>query len=215
MVRAWTRLVRFPYLSALLIAREPNLTVRHLCLSDLRNKRSGVQICSEIVRTRTREISSVGHSEIPTHVGTDPVRNILLIHRVLINLVGSRTRHILRHGLDYRLDSESKLGHFATVLTLRVSEIKVTQDCVPVRRWRELGETSLFLPFSRSKCCFTSLLLTWVLGIILVGTDRVTFLLLDQLLLFVSLRAWEHSQSLNSRWLDNLVCPRSRHTIIG
>ena len=184
-------------------------------MCDLRNKRSGVQIRAEIIRARTRKISSVRHSKIPSHVGTDPVRDILLIHGVLIDFVGSRTRHILRHGLDYRLDSESKLGHLTSVLALRVSEVEVTQDCVPVRCRRKLSKTSLFLPFSCSKCCFTSLLLSWVLGIILVGTYRVTFLILDLLLLFVSLSTWEHSQSLDSRWLDNLICPGSRHTIIG
>lgn len=83
--------------------------------------RSGVQV-------------RVRHGEIAAHVSSNPVRDVLLVHRVLVSFVltGAGAIQVARLGVG--LHAESELGQLATALLglAGVAEVEVTSDMVNI-----------------------------------------------------------------------------------
>lgn len=90
-----------------------------------------------VVVARAREVLRVGHTEVFANISSNPVRDILLVHGVLINFVGSRAGHVLSGSFNLRLDSKCKSGHFAHAVLqiVRVSEIEISKKSVLVGSW--------------------------------------------------------------------------------
>jgi hypothetical protein len=55
-------------------------------------------------------------AHIAAHICSNPISDILLVHGISVHFVSARSGHVDSFGLDWWLDSKSKLGYF----TLRV-----------------------------------------------------------------------------------------------
>ena len=87
---------------------------------------------------------SVSHTQWLPYISSDPVSNVLLVHGVSVGLISSWAGNVHIPGFNRQIDTEGKLGNLARspLLISRVSEVKVSQNLIPIRRWR-LGEAAV------------------------------------------------------------------------
>ena len=100
-------------------------------------------------------------------IGAHSIRKVLLISGNNVGFVRSRARNIKTRRFDVVFDSKSKLRRLSTGIfrIIRVFEIKVAVDLIPVWRWRVHKGSFLLLP---NTCCealsFVQLRSLWVVG---------------------------------------------------
>lgn len=105
-----------------------------------------------LVVTRTWVQVRIGDCKISPDIGSNPVSNILLVHRVLVDLVLAGAWHVQILGSGVGLHTIAELGLLALlgVRVSRVTEVKVTQDLV-FGRSREILVLDTILTLAGSK----------------------------------------------------------------
>jgi len=103
---------------------------------------SALRLFVGVVVARSGVHVGIGNSKFLTHVGTDPVGGVLLVHGWAVNLVLARTWHIEVLGTSVEFHAESELGlllahSIGLVGVARVREVEVAWDVV-VRTWDSL-----------------------------------------------------------------------------
>lgn len=132
-VAARSRVVRLLRHHFLFLLREPNKELEN---ANLRNLRTIVRESLVVIMARSREHMRVRIEVLP-NVGADPVRDILLVHGILICLVGARARNVFSRRFVVWLDAIVELGFFVVselilLLGQWVPEIEITRNSVLV-----------------------------------------------------------------------------------
>ena len=92
----------------------------------------------------------VGNSKISSDVGSNPVSNIRLVHRIHVNFVFAWTWHVEVLCPHCSLHSKAELRILATsiVRSSRISEVEITSDLVVAWPWHSQVLSSLFASLS-------------------------------------------------------------------
>lgn len=90
-----------------------------------------------IIVARTWVQMTVRDTHVTTYFCSNPVSDILVIHRVTIRIIFSWSRNVQVFRFNYRLYTKSKLRDFPQ-LFIRLSwitEIKIAQQLISIRSW--------------------------------------------------------------------------------
>ena len=101
-----------------------------------------------VIVARTWEIMSVWHSHIAPYICSYHCGNVLLIRVDLVNFVSTRSGHFASRISWVQFDTKRKFGQFASLfvdLIRWVCKIKITEDIISIRSWRELIRCGFFI----------------------------------------------------------------------
>ncbi len=101
----------------------------------LRDVWTGVRLC-DVIMSWTRIEMTVWYTLIFSNFSSNPVCDVLLVHRVFVCIILARSRRFHVATLNGWLNPECKFGQLtgSFIWFGWITEIKITKDCVVVRR---------------------------------------------------------------------------------